>query len=329
MRRQDFARSATSEILAGLGQEQKTLPAKLFYDEAGCALFEQITMLPEYYVTRAEMALLEAHAAAVAESAPLGAALVEYGAADEKKAVKLLDSDGADFSAYLPIDIEASILDALAARMRISHPDLPVIPHVADFAAPLSLHESIPGRQGFGFFPGSTFGNFEPEGAIGFLRSARATLAATGRDEPSFLAVGTDLPKPAEILLPAYDDAAGVTAAFNRNILLHVNRLSDANFDPDAFEHQARWNAEDSRIEMHLMSRTRQVAHVAGQTIRLRRGETIHTENSYKLAPQSFINLAREAGWQPVGFWTDPEGLFGLHLLRAEPSPADHDASSC
>ncbi len=307
------AASVLDEILAGLSAPQKTLPAKLFYDEAGCALFNRITLLPEYYVTRAEMALLHRHAPEIAAYAPPGAALIEYGASDEAKGVALLDAGRRDFTAYVPVDIADPALLAIADRMRRSHPALAVVTVAADFLQPLALPPAVAGLPPFGFFPGSTIGNFRPPMVRRFLRTVRATLSAA--DAPGFV-VGTDLRKDPSRLLPAYDDSEGITAAFNRNILHHVNRIADAEFEPDAFAHRVVWNAHEGRIEMHLESRTAQAVRVAGRTVRFRAGETIHTEDSYKHTPAGFLALAAEAGWRSGGFWSDPDGLFGMHLLR-------------
>ena len=309
----DTADPVMAEIVAGLSSRQKTLPAKLFYDEAGCALFNRITQLAEYYVTRAEMALLDRHASEIAGHAPDGAALVEYGASDEAKGARLLDAGTARFSAYVPIDIASAALRDIAGRMQASHPGLAVIPIAADFLQPLALPAAVGSRPATGFFPGSTIGNFRPPMVVRFLRHVRTTLSAT--DAPVFV-IGTDLRKDPSRLIPAYDDPGGVTAAFNRNILRHVNRLAAADFDPDAFAHRAIWNAHEGRIEMHLQSRTAQTVRLAGDTIRFAAGESIHTEDSYKHTRESFLALAGEAGWRSGGFWTDPDGLFGMHLLR-------------
>lgn len=304
------------EILAGLGHRQKTLPAKLFYDEAGCDLFNRITELPEYYVTRAEVALLDVHAGEIASHAPRspdqGAALVEYGASDESKGVRLLDAEGAHFAAYVPIDIAPSALAAISDRMQSSHPHLTLAPVVADFLQPLALPASVAAFPAMGFFPGSTIGNFRPDVVVRFLRQARRTLWVDGR---SCFVVGTDLRKDPARLIPAYDDAQGVTASFNRNILNHVNRIAEADFDPESFTHRAIWNEQDGRIEMHLQSRVAQTVRLAGHTIRFSAGETIHTEDSYKHTRDGFMSLATEAGWRSEAFWTDPDGLFGMHLL--------------
>lgn len=308
--------SVLDEVLSGLGNRQKTLPAKLFYDEAGCDLFNRITQLPEYYVTRAEVSLLDRHAGEIAAHAPRspgkGAALVEYGASDESKGVRLLDADDARFAAYVPIDIAPGALAAIADRMRSSHPHLTLAPVVADFLKPMVLPASVADFPAMGFFPGSTIGNFRPDMVVRFLEQARRTLSVDGR---SCFVVGTDLRKDPALLIPAYDDAQGVTASFNRNILNHVNRIADADFDPQSFTHRAIWNEQDGRIEMHLQSQGAQTVHVAGRTICFSPGETIHTEDSYKHKRDGFASLAAEAGWRSEGFWTDPAGLFGMHLL--------------
>ncbi len=304
------------EILSGLAAAQKTLPAKLFYDEAGCALFGRITELPEYYVTRAEMALLAHHAGEIAAHAPEGAALVEYGASDEAKGMALVDARPGAFSAYVPIDIAPAALDAIAGRMRASHPALLVLPVAADFLQPLDLPPQVGDRPPFGFFPGSTIGNFRPPMVRRFLGNVRDTLSATSpAGVPPRLLVGTDLRKDKATLIPAYDDPAGITAAFNLNMLTHVNRIADADFDPARFSHRAVWNAHEGRIEMHLESRSAHTVTVAGQPIRFRANETIHTEDSYKHTREGFAALALSAGWKSGGFWTDPGALFGMHLL--------------
>jgi L-histidine N-alpha-methyltransferase len=299
--------SIAAEALAGLSSPRKTLPPKLFYDDEGCRLFGEITRLPEYYVTRAEQALLTAVAPHI--EAPLGVVLVEYGASDEAKAALLLNH--LDASAYVPIDVAHGALDALVRRMAVSHPALQVLPVATDFLQPLGLPEAVRGRPLLGFFPGSTIGNLEPSDAVGFLRMAAETLGAGA----SFL-VGVDLRKDQAVLVPAYDDAQGVTAAFNLNLLARLNRESGANFDLDSFRHRAVWNDTEGRIEMHLESLRDQTAVVGGVPIDFAAGETIHTENSYKHTIPGFQALARSAGWSPAQWWTDPNGLVSLHLLR-------------
>ncbi len=301
-----LASTIAQDALAGLRQPRKTLPAKLFYDDEGCRLFGEITRLPEYYVTRTERVLLAQVAPQLSHLG--GVALVEYGASDEAKAALVLQHVAA--SAYVPIDVAAGALDALAARMATTHPDLDVLPIVADFLAPLELPQSVSGLPTLGFFPGSTIGNLDPAAAKDFLLQARRTLG-----QGALFLVGVDLRKDPGILVPAYDDAQGVTAAFNRNLLVRLNREAGADFDLSSFRHRAVWNDEEGRIEMHLESTRPQTAVVAGVAIAFARGETIHTENSYKHTIAGFKNLAASAGWQSLSVWTDPDDLFSLHLL--------------
>jgi dimethylhistidine N-methyltransferase len=295
-------------------QEPKTLPAKLFYDAEGCRLFGEITRLPEYYVTRTERALLAEIAPEFGAHAPVGAALVEYGASSEDKAEMLLPHM-AHPRAYVPIDVAAGALDALAARM--AGGAVKVHPLVGDFLEEIALPAAVRDLPIVGFFPGSTIGNLDPEMAVRFLRQAAATLsgATPGARDALFL-VGVDLRKSPEMLIPAYDDAAGVTAAFNRNLLVRLNREAAADFDVDRFAHEARWNDAQSRIEMHLVSRSAQEVQVAGQRIAFARGESIHTENSYKHSLDAFGDIARRGGWRSRRIWTDDRALVSLHLLQ-------------
>ncbi|MDD2876788.1 MAG: L-histidine N(alpha)-methyltransferase [Acidiphilium sp.] len=298
-----------SEALAGLSAARKTLPPKFFYDEAGCALFGAITRLAEYYPTRTELAILRDCAPDIAAHVAPGAAMVEYGASDEGKAAILFGV--LDVDAYVPIDIAHGALTALANRMRWSHRAITVYPIAADFLAPVRLPAAIRAMPKLGFFPGSTIGNFDHEAAIGFLAMARVTLG-----QGASLLIGVDLEKSPDILIPAYDDAKGITAAFNLNILTRLNREADADFDLASFKHRADWNDDRKRIEMHLESRIAQTVHVAGRRIRFNAGETIHTENSHKFSVPHFASLARRAGWTIETTWTDAEQLFSVHLLR-------------
>lgn len=303
------------EVLPGLLQPNKTLPSKFFYDAEGCRLFRMITELPEYYLTRTELALLATAAPAVACALQTGSVLVEYGASDETKAEFLLrERDGAGegmFRRYMPIDIAAGALEQLRARMAHSHPDIAVHPIVKDFQQPIWLPQCDDGQFRLGFFPGSTIGNLEPEAAHRFLSQARTTLG----DSALFL-IGFDLRKDPALLLPAYDDAAGVTAAFNRNILAHLNRAAGSDFDIHTFGHRAVWNEQKSRIEMHLVSNREQIVSVGGMWIRFHAGESIHTENSYKHSRREFAAMAGEAGWRVQQEWTDDASLFALQLLE-------------
>ncbi|WP_158746098.1 L-histidine N(alpha)-methyltransferase [Acidisphaera sp. L21] len=303
------AASIVEEVLMGLSQPQKTLPAKFFYDAEGCRLFGKITRLPEYYVTRTEQALLQQ----VAPELPRmpGCALVEYGASDESKAMMLLDHIGA--SAYVPVDIADSALQDLTQRLHTARPSLSVHPVAADFLRPLALPHQTSSQQRFGFFPGSTIGNLDHATAHRFLVQVRETLGANAR----FL-VGADLRKDSSILIPAYDDAQGVTAAFNLNLLSHLNREIGTDFELENFSHRAVWNDSEGRIEMHLVCAHRQTVSVGGTTIVFDGGETIHTENSYKHTVPQLRSMAERAGWRSEKVWTDPAELFSIHLLAAD-----------
>ncbi|HEY6430561.1 MAG TPA: L-histidine N(alpha)-methyltransferase [Acetobacteraceae bacterium] len=299
--------------LAGLSQQPKTLPPKLFYDEAGCQLFYQITKLPEYYLTRTELALLRRVGSEVTAAAEPPAVLVEYGASDETKAEILLSQTDAlrqpRFSAYVPIDIAAEALSRMRQRMR-HRTQLSIFPVAADFMDPVVLPAAANGMRRLGFFPGSTIGNLEPPAARRFLTRARATLG-----QNALMLVGVDLRKDPSILIPAYDDAAGVTARFNLNLLARLNIEAGADFELNCFAHRIIWNDAESRIEMHLESLREQAVHIDGQTVWFRRGETIHTENSYKHTIDGFATLAEAAGWRQRDVWTDPARLFAMHLL--------------
>ena len=298
--------------LAGLTASPKTLPPKLFYDAEGVRLFEAITRLPEYTLTRTERALLARFAPEITGLASENSVLVEYGASDEGKADLLLDAAPGRFRAYLPIDVAAGALDDMARRLRAARPDLAVHPFCGDFLQPLVLPPSVDGLARFGFFPGSTIGNLDPQAARAFLAEAAKTLGPG-----AWLVVGFDLRKSPALMVPAYDDAEGVTAAFNLNVLHRLNREAAADFRPDLFRHRALWNDAEGRIEMHLESRVRQVVHLAGTAVDFAEGETIHTENSYKHTIPGFQALAAGAGWQPGPVWRDDAATFAIHALRA------------
>jgi len=299
--------------LSGLTASPKTLPAKLFYDQEGCRLFYQITNLPEYYLTRTETALLDTLGRSLLPENFSDAALVEFGGSDEAKARHLLDMrddrGGPVFTTYVSIDVAASALEAMRARLEKSHPGLTVVPTAADFMEPLRLPPL--GRHRLGFFPGSTIGNLDREVAVRFLANARESLGPG-----SWFLLGADLRKSPAILLPAYNDSAGVTAGFNLNLLRRLNREAGADFDLSRFRHQAVWNDALSRIEMHLVSCQDQVVHLAGQPIAFAEGVSIHTENSYKWTRRALISMINAAGWEPHRVWTDPQDLFGIFLLR-------------
>jgi dimethylhistidine N-methyltransferase len=297
-----------ADVIAGLGAKPKRLPPKYFYDLAGSSLFDRITGLPEYYPTRSELALLEEHAPAMASLLTPGAALIEFGAGSSRKARILLGA-AASVEAYVPIDISGDFLRQDAARLRRDFPHLAIHPVVADFTILAEPPAEIARMPHAGFFPGSTIGNFEPHEAAAFLRRAGKILGPG-----AVLIVGVDLAKAPDILYRAYNDAEGVTAKFNLNLLARINRELGANFDLAAFEHHAFYNVDKNRIEMHLASTKRQKVRIGEVTIDFRAGETIHTENSYKYSIDSFQALAHGSGWSPLKAWTD--GLFSVHALR-------------
>jgi len=306
--------SFAADVIAGLTAKPKSLPPKYFYDAVGSALFERITRLPEYYPTRSELDLLNKHAPAIASLFPPGCALVEFGGGSSTKARILLRA-AASIEAYVPVDISGDFLQQEAARLRRDFPHLAVYPVAGDFTAMIEAPAETADQPRTGFFPGSTIGNFEPHEAARFLRHAARIL---GRD--AVFVVGVDLVKPADILYRAYNDAEGVTAKFNLNLLARINRELGGHFDLEAFEHHAFYNSAHSRIEMHLASRKRQTVRVSDTAIDFRAGETIHTENSYKYSIESFRALAQGSGWSPLKAWTD--GQFSVHALQA----ADIDA---
>jgi L-histidine Nalpha-methyltransferase len=306
LQQSEFAR----DVLVGLGAQPKTLPAKYFYDDHGSSLFEQITRLPEYYPTRTEVGILEARAGEIAALVPPGAALIELGSGSTAKARILLRRRA--FAAYVPVDISAGFLKREAEQLKRDLPWLHIVPVAADFTKPFELPAAVRARARVGFFPGSTIGNFDPDAAAQFLRHA-ARLLGSG----AHLVVGVDLVKDRSVLDAAYNDAAGVTAAFNLNLLRRMNRELGADFDLERFRHRAFYNSQAHRIEMHLESRATQQVHLRGHTVAFGRGETIHTESSYKYTIASFQALAESAGWCPVEVWTDAQKYFSVHALRA------------
>ncbi|MCF2524292.1 L-histidine N(alpha)-methyltransferase [Bradyrhizobium sp. G127] len=299
------------DVIAGLSQQPKRLPPKYFYDETGSKLFEQITLLPEYYPTRTELRILRDRGAEIAATIPKNAALVEFGAGATTK-VRLLLQQCA-FGAYVPVDISGDFLNGQADELRKDFPDLAVYPVTADFTTPFELPPKVKSVPKVGFFPGSTIGNFDPHEACAFLRSARAILG-----DGATLIVGVDLEKGERVLHDAYNDAAGVTARFNLNVLVRINRDLGGNFDLSGFRHRAIYNRERHRIEMHLISRKAQTVRLLGQTFSFRTGETIHTESSYKYSLDRFNALALGSGWTPHASWTDPDAMFSVHALVAQ-----------
>jgi dimethylhistidine N-methyltransferase len=298
------------DVIDDLSQHPKRLSPKYFYDATGSELFEQITLLPEYYPTRTELGILRDRASEVAAIIPEGAALVEFGAGATTKVRLLLEQCA--FGAYVPVDISGDFLKAQADALRKDFSALSVYPVAADFTAPFALPDAVRAMPKVGFFPGSTLGNFEPHEACAFLRSAREILGKDAR-----MVIGVDLEKDERVLYDAYNDAAGVTARFNLNVMVRINRELGGNFDTNAFMHRAIYNRDRHRIEMHLISKKAQTVRVLGRSFSFRAGETIHTESSYKYSLERFTALARGSGWTALESWTDPAGMFSVHALVA------------
>jgi dimethylhistidine N-methyltransferase len=298
------------DALEGLTQTPKGLSPKYFYDATGSNLFEQITLLPEYYPTRTELGILRDRGADIGALIPPDAALVEFGAGATTK-VRLLLKERS-FAAYVPVDISGEFLASQTAALRKDFPKLAVHPVTADFTQTFELPEAVRDMPKVGFFPGSTIGNFEPGEASRFLKRAAEILG-----KGSLMILGVDLEKDESLLQPAYNDAAGVTAKFNLNLLVRMNRELGANFDVSSFSHRAHYNRTKHRIEMHLYSRKTQKARLCGRTITFTAGESIHTENSYKYSIPRFAALARQSGWRLETSWTDARGMFSVHALRA------------
>ena len=300
------------DVLRGLSARRKTLPSKYFYDAEGSRLFEAICELPEYYLTRTEMALLASIAPAIAGFVAAGAALVEFGSGASAKTRLILDASP-QIDLYVPIDISQAALSHAAAAIKADYPSLKVMPLVEDFTRALQLPSAVRSRPIVGFFPGSTIGNFQPAEAERFLRRVRELLG-----DGALFIVGADLAKTPEVLLPAYDDAHGVTAAFNRNLLARINRELGATLDLDTFDHRAVWNEAESRVEMHLVSSRDQTARIGSRTIVFTEGEVIHTEDSHKYRLESFEALVERGGWRVKTVWTSDAPSFGVFLLDTE-----------
>jgi dimethylhistidine N-methyltransferase len=301
------------DVLAGLAAAIPSVPARWLYDRRGSELFDAITRLPSYYPTRTETALLQAIMPAVAARIRRETAVVEFGAGSATKTPILLEAIAP--AAYIPVDISGDYLEQSAAELQRRFPHLQVSPVVADFARPFSLPESIAGLPKLGFFPGSTIGNFVPRTATDLLRQFRDLLGVGAQ----FL-IGMDRVKPVERLIAAYDDAEGVTAEFNLNLLRRINRELDGTIPVDAFHHEARWNDILSRIEMHLVADREVEFMISGVRFRFAQGESIHTENSHKYGLRGGRMLLLAGGWTPVAEWTDEAGDFALVLAEAQPA---------
>ncbi|MCR9180505.1 MAG: L-histidine N(alpha)-methyltransferase [Erythrobacteraceae bacterium] len=301
-----------ADVLAGLSEAQKAIPARWFYDDTGSQLFEDITQLPEYYPTRAETEILRAQADEFARLIGPGRAVVEFGSGSSVKTPLLLSAIAP--SAYVPLDIAGDFLRAAAAELAAKFPGLPVYPVEADFMRRVELPREVDGLPKLGFFPGSTIGNMVARTATDLLRSMRETLGVG-----ALLLIGMDLIKDEDILVAAYDDVAGVTARFNLNLLARINRELGGDIPIDAFAHEARWNDTYARIEMHLVARKAVTFTVSAQSFAMAEGESIHTENSHKFTRRTANVLLAAGGWEPRARWTDGEGRFSLLLAEARP----------
>ena len=292
-----------ADVISGLSLPQKALPPKYFYDDAGSRLFERICRLPEYYLTRAELALTRAHIASIARFAGKGCELVEYGSGESLKTRLLIRALRP--SAYLPVDISEAALRGAVGRLAREFPWLRIVPVNGDFSRPIELPASRSRR--IVYFPGSTIGNLTPEEAHAFLSMTRGQAAR--------MLVGVDLRKDANVLHAAYNDSRRVTATFNLNLLARINRELGADFDLRRFSHYAFYNAALGRIEMHLVSLRRQTVRIGKHRFAFDAGESIHTENSYKYSAEGFRALAARAGFAAKKLWMDRKGLFTLHGL--------------
>lgn len=296
-------------VLRGLKQRPRAIPSRFLYDETGSALFEDITRLDEYYPTRTETALLRAHGAEIADCTGPVETLVEFGSGSSRK-TRLLIEALPGLRTYVPIDVSESFLADAAERLQRDYAGLTVRPVVGDFTKARDLN-GIEAERPLGFFSGSTIGNLTQAEAEDFLGNAGQLLGPGS----AFL-IGVDLKKSLEILIPAYDDAQGVTAAFSLNLLARINRELGGDFDIGRFAHRALYNSRAGRIEIYLESLADQAVEVLGERFTFAKGERIHTENSHKYSIEGFEGLARRAGWLPAKVWTDAKDLFSLHLLR-------------
>lgn len=299
-----------SDVLAGLSKIQKELPCRWFYDTRGSELFEEITGLPEYYPTKTEAQILTESVAELSALAGPRAAMIEYGAGAAVKTRILLDALETPLY-YAPVDISDEFLRSVAEGLARDYPAIAMRPIVGNFLSDLEIPiELLSAQRRLGFFPGSTIGNLSDAEITAFLTRARQQLGVDG-----MLVIGADLRKSPDILIPAYDDAAGVTAAFNKNLLVRINRELAGDFDLERFQHKAIWNDADSRIEMHLVSGIAQSVTLLGRRFDFAQGESIHTENSRKFTVPGLQSLAKDCGWQSLRVWEDPQKLFSVQMF--------------
>jgi len=311
----DLTASFRYDVMEGLSLAPKAIPARWLYDRRGSALFEAITLLPEYYPTRTERSILASAVSEISALAGPGRAVVEFGSGSSTKTRLLLTET--EPSAYVPIDISGEFLREVATGLSHAFPGLPIYPTEADFTYPFSLPGEIASTARLGFFPGSTIGNLTVSAAVDLLRAMAATLG-TG----SMLLIGIDRIKDQDVLLPAYDDTQGLTAAFNLNLLHRINRELGGSIPLSAFRHVARWNDAESRIEMHLEATQDVGFEVDGREFFLSNGETIHTENSLKYGRRDAFVLLQAGGWNPIADWTDDQERFSVILAEQRPARA-------
>jgi L-histidine Nalpha-methyltransferase len=302
-----------TEVLDGLRNRPRTLPCKYFYDEAGAALFDQICQLEEYPLTRTELGIMRQHASEMADLLGPRCLLIEYGSGSGTKTELLLEQM-VDPAGYVPVDLSQSFLDRTAATLSMRFPKLATTPLHADFTRPIILPLQASGARRVVYFPGSTIGNFTPDEAVALFRQT-ATLCGHG----GAMLLGADLKKDPALLHAAYNDHAGVTAAFNLNLLTRISRELGADFQPDRFWHYAFYQPIDGRMEMHLVSRCRQKVHVAGHEFDFAEGESIRTEYSYKYSADDLRRLAEAGGFRLVRLWTDGKRTFGVGYLVCDP----------
>ena len=308
-------RSLRDEVLAGLAARPRRLHCKLFYDLEGSRLFEEICAQPEYYLTRSEIDILTRHGDDIAGALGENVTLVELGSGSSTKTRLLLDALDAP-AAYVPVDISAEFLDESAASLRAAYPRLRIVPVAADFTAAMPAVDEldVPAERVVTFFSGSSIGNFEPSAASELMAAAAEIGGADGR-----LLIAADLRKEGHVLEAAYDDAAGITAAFNLNILARLNRDLAADFDVDGFHHRAVWNADASRIEMHIVSRRPQRVRLGDAALDFGEGEVIVSEHCYKYTVDGFAEMGRSVGLDREALWLDADGRYSLHLFRQAP----------
>lgn len=299
-----------ADVLAGMSGKQKSIPSKYFYDEEGSRIFDEITELPEYYPTRTEAEIMRLHSAEIADALGEGVLLVEYGSGSSAKTRILLDQMQ-NLAGYVPVDISGDYLRQVANELQADYPHIPVLPVIADFTQPFPLPEPpTPPQRNIIYFPGSTIGNFTRAESLRILRQ----MADSAGDHGGVL-TGVDLLKPRDLLLAAYNDAQGVTARFNLALLHRLNREINSDFDVNQFRHEAVFNEDESRIEMHLFAQQEMKVSINGHRFNFDKGESILTEYSHKYSPDAFVSLAASAGLEALGVWTDSDNLFSVQYL--------------